>query len=156
MSGVCLRASVIEGPPFTSAQESLTREQYERFMRPFDLAFLEAIRGRGECHVLHAHGERLYWDRLLDYPVQAISWADVNGGPSITGARKQTPLTLMAGLDHVRFGEVSAARVREQVRRALAEGAGGRFILAPGCSLATYAYPPLIRAAREESARPAR
>jgi len=39
--------------------ESVTSEQYERFMRPFDLAFLEAIRGRGECHVLHAHGERL-------------------------------------------------------------------------------------------------
>jgi len=139
-----------------ATQESLTREQYERFMRPFDLAFLEAIRGRGECHVLHAHGERLYWDRLLDYPVQAISWADRNGGPSITEARTQTPLALMAGLDHVKFVEVGAARVREQVRRALAEGGATRFILAPGCSLATYAYPPLIRAARDESARPAR
>jgi uroporphyrinogen-III decarboxylase len=125
-------------------------------MRPFDLAFLEAIRGRGECHVLHAHGERLYWDRLLDYPAQAISWADRNGGPSITEARTQTPLALMAGLDHVKFVEVGAARVREQVRRALAEGGATRFILAPGCSLATYAYPPLIRAARDESARPAR
>jgi len=49
-----------------ASEESLTREQYERFMRPFDLEFLEAIRGRGECHVLHAHGERLYFDRLLD------------------------------------------------------------------------------------------
>jgi len=138
-----------------ATEESLTREQYERFMRPFDLALLEAIRGRGECHVLHAHGERLYWDRLLEYPVQALSWADLNGGPSIAEARKQTPLTLMAGLDHVRFVDVSATRVREQVRRALAAGGGTRFILAPGCSLATYAYPPLIRAAREESVRPA-
>jgi hypothetical protein len=55
----------------------------------------------------------------------------------------------------VKFVEVSAARVREQVRRALAASGDSRFILAPGCSLATYAYPPLIRAAREESARPA-
>ncbi len=139
-----------------ATQESLTREQYERFMRPFDLAFLEAIRGRGECHILHAHGERLYWDRLLDYPVQAISWADQNGGPSITEARAQTPLTLMTGLDHVRFVDTAASRVREQVRRALAEGGSSRFILAPGCSLATNAYPPLIRAARDESALPAR
>jgi uroporphyrinogen decarboxylase len=133
--------------------ESLTREQYERFMRPFDLAFLEAIAGRGECHVLHAHGEHLYLDRLLDYPVHALSWADLNGGPPIAEARQRTPLTLMAGLDHVRFVESSAGLVREQVRRALAAGGPTRFILAPGCSLPTYAYPPLIRAARDEAAR---
>ena len=136
--------------------ESVTPEQYERFMRPFDLALLEAIKGRGECHVLHAHGERLYFDRLADYPAHALSWADQNGGPSITEARKRTPFTLMAGLNHVTFTEVSAARVREQVRRAAAEGGPTRFILAPGCSLPTYAYPPLIRAAREESSHGAR
>lgn len=133
--------------------ESLTREQYERFMRPFDLAFLEAIRGRGECHVLHAHGERLYLDRLLDYPVHALSWADLNGGPSIAEARRLTPLTLMAGLDHVRFVEGSARLVRGQVSRALEAGGPTGFVLAPGCSLPTYAYPPLIRAARDESSK---
>jgi uroporphyrinogen decarboxylase len=131
--------------------ESVTLEQYERFMRPYDLAFLEAIRGRGECHVLHAHGERLHWDRLVDYPVHALSWADLNGGPSIAEARRRTRFTLMAGLDHVRFVESSARLVREQVARALQAGGPTGFILAPGCSLPTYAYPPLIRAARLES-----
>jgi uroporphyrinogen decarboxylase len=133
--------------------ESLTLEQYERFMRPFDLAFLEAIRGRGECHVLHAHGERLYLDRLLDYPVHALSWADVNGGPTVAEARRRTSLTLMTGLDHVKFAESSAALVRDGVRRALAAGGGTRFILAPGCSVPTYTYPPLLHAARDESAK---
>jgi uroporphyrinogen decarboxylase len=136
--------------------ESLTLEQYERFMRPYDLAFLEAIRGRGECHVLHAHGERLHWDRLVDYPVHALSWADLNGGPSIAEARRRTRFTLMAGLDHVRFVETSARLVREQVARALQAGGATGFILAPGCSLPTYAYPPLIRAARHESSGKAR
>lgn len=131
--------------------ESLTREQYERFMRPFDLELLKAIAGAGECQVLHAHGERLYLDRLLDYPVHALSWADLNGGPSIAEMRQRSPLTLMAGLDHVKFVETSAGLVRAQVRRALAEAGSTRFILAPGCSLPTYAYPPLIRAARAES-----
>ena len=133
--------------------ESLTPEQYERFMRPFDLAFLEAIRGRGECHVLHAHGERLYLDRLLDYPVHVLSWADLNGGPTVAEARRRTALTLMTGLDHVKFAESSAALVRDGVRRALAAGGATRFILAPGCSVPTYTYPPLLHAARDESAR---
>jgi len=132
--------------------ESLTLEQYERFMRPFDLQFLEAIRDRGQCHVLHAHGERLYLDRLLDYPVHVLSWSDLNGGPTIAEARKRTPLTLMSGLDHVRFAEMSADAVRRQVRAAREQGGPSHFFLAPGCSLPTFAYPPLIRAARAAAA----
>lgn len=131
--------------------ESLTLEQYERFMRPFDLQLFEAIRGMGECHVLHAHGERLYVDRLLDYPAHALSWADLNGGPSIAEIRRRTAMTVMTGLNHVTFAEESATLVREQVGRALAVGGNTRFILAPGCSLPTYTYPPLMRAARAAS-----
>jgi uroporphyrinogen decarboxylase len=131
-----------------ASEEELTAEQYERFMRPFDLELLEAIRGRGECHVLHAHGSRLYLDRLLDYPAQVLSWADLNGGPPIADVRRRTGLTLMAGLDHVKFPTVSAGAVRNEVAAARAQGGATRFILAPGCSVPTYSYPPLIQAAR--------
>ena len=54
----------------------------------------------------------------------------------------------MAGLDHVRFAEMSAEAVRTQVRAARTQGGPTRFFLAPGCSVPTYAYPPLIRTAR--------
>jgi hypothetical protein len=62
----------------------------------------------------------------------------------------------MAGLDHVRFVESSARLVRGQVARALDAGGPTGFVLAPGCSLPTYAYPPLIRAARDESSKASR
>ena len=129
--------------------ESVTPEQYARFMRPFDLQLLKAIRGKGECHILHAHGEKLYLDQLLEYPVHALSWADLNGGPSIAEIRRRTPLTLMAGLDHIKFPDVSVRLIREQVRTARAQAGNTRFILAPGCSVPTYSYPPLIKAARD-------
>lgn len=132
-----------------AAPESVTREQFERFMRPFDLEFLAAIRGRGECHVLHAHGAGPYFDRLLDYPVHVVSWADLNGGPSIADLRQRTDRVLMAGIDHVKFAYVSADAVRRQVREARAAGGSSRLILAPGCSVATYSFPPLITAARD-------
>ena len=80
---------------------------------------------------------------------------DLNGGPRIAEARRRTRFTLMSGLDHVRFAESSARLVRGQVARALNAGGATGFILAPGCSLPTYAYPPLIRAARDESSRSA-
>jgi uroporphyrinogen decarboxylase len=136
-----------------ASAETLTPEQYARFMRPFDLQLLSAVKGKGECHILHAHGERLYLDQLLDYPVHVLSWADLNGGPSIAEARRRTSLSLMAGLDHIKFPYVSAKVIRDQVKSALAQAGDTKFILAPGCSVPTYSFPPLIKAARD-AARP--
>jgi uroporphyrinogen decarboxylase len=130
--------------------ESLTPEQYERFMRPFDLAFLEAIHPFGELHVLHAHGKELYLDRLQDYPAHAISWADLDSGPSLTQMRRITPRALMGGIDHVNFPYVSAAKVREQIRSAVAQAGTRKLFIAPGCAIPSYSFPELIRAARAE------
>ena len=129
--------------------ETLKAEEYEKFMRPFDVDLLKFLQGKGECHILHAHGEKLYLDRILDYHVQVLSWADLNGGPTIAEARKKTPLTLMAGIDHVHFPNLSIHQVRDQVRAALAQAGDTRFILAPGCAIPTYSFTPLIRAIRE-------
>ena len=132
-----------------ASAESVTPEQYARFMRPFDLELLNAVRGNGECHILHAHGEKLYLDQILDYPVHVLSWADLNGGPSIAEIRRRTTLTLMAGLDHIKFPYVSARAIREQVKAARTQAGNTKFILAPGCSVPTYSFPPLIKAARD-------
>jgi uroporphyrinogen decarboxylase len=129
--------------------ETLKAEEYEKFMRPFDVDLLKFLQGKGECHILHAHGEKLYLDRMLDYHVQALSWADLNGGPTIAQARQKTPLTLMAGIDHVNFPNMSVKKVKEQVRAALAQAGDTRFILAPGCAIPTYSFTPLIKAIRE-------
>jgi uroporphyrinogen decarboxylase len=129
--------------------ETLKAEEYEKFMRPFDVDLLKFLRGKGECHILHAHGEKLYLDRMLDYHVQVLSWADLNGGPTIAEVRKKTPLTLMAGIDHVHFPNLSIHQVKDQVRAALAQAGGTRFILAPGCAIPTYSFTPLVRAIQE-------
>jgi uroporphyrinogen decarboxylase len=137
----------------TPSDEFVTRDQYERFVRPFDLALLGAIRGRGECHVLHAHGARVYLDRLLDYPVQAISWADRDSGPSLREVRGMTSLALMAGIGHGNFHYSPAATIRAEIRQAVEEAGREKLLLAPGCSVATDTFPELIRAARDESRR---
>ncbi|MGE5253261.1 MAG: uroporphyrinogen decarboxylase family protein [Planctomycetaceae bacterium] len=129
--------------------ETLKAQEYEKFMRPFDVDLLKSLQGKGECHILHAHGEKLYLDRMLDYRVQVLSWADLNGGPTIAEARRKTPLTLMGGVDHVHFPNLSIHQVKDQVRAALAQAGGTRFILAPGCAIPTYSFTPLIRAIRE-------
>lgn len=131
-----------------ASAEFLTEMQYEKFMRPFDLEFLKTIAENEKINILHAHGERLYLDRLFDYPVQILSWADLNGGPSIAEARKLTSLTLMAGIDHVRFPYLSLRTIRKQLKSTLEQAGNTRFILAPGCSIPTYSFPSLIHAIR--------
>jgi uroporphyrinogen decarboxylase len=133
--------------------ESVTLEQYERFMRPFDLAFLEAIRGLGEFHVLHAHGSRLHFDRLLDYPVHALSWADRESAPSLSEARGATTRALVGGIAHTSFPYRSAADLRAEVRSAIATAGRRKLLLAPGCAIPTYSFPELIRAVRDEATR---
>jgi uroporphyrinogen decarboxylase len=144
-------AGIFLSAPATA--ESLTAEQFERFMRPFDLALLEAVRGRGEFHVLHAHGNKLFLDRLLDYPVHALSWGDRTGGPSLGEARRRTPLALVGGIEHEHFPNRSAAEIRAEVRDAVADGGRERLLLAPGCAVPTYSFPDLIRAARDAATR---
>lgn len=136
-----------------ATEESLDREQFERFMRPYDLALLGAIRDRGECHILHAHGNRLHWSQLLDYPVHAISWGDRQGGPTLAAARRDTRLPLVGGIDHAAFADLSAAALRGQIAGAVAEAGRERLLLAPGCAVASYSYPELIRVACDAAAR---
>jgi uroporphyrinogen decarboxylase len=130
--------------------DALTAEQYERFMRPFDVAFLEAIRPFGEFHVLHAHGKEIYLDRLQEYPVHAISWADRESGPPLALMRRVTTKALMGGLEHENFAYTSAAKLREQVRSAVAEAGPRKLFIAPGCAIPSYSFPELIRAVRAE------
>jgi len=144
-------AGIFYSVPATA--ESVTREQYERFMRPFDLAFLEAIGEAGELHVLHAHGTRLYFDRLLDYPVHAISWGDRDGGPSLAEARRRTAMALVGGIEQNHFPDVPASRIRDQIRDAVAEAGRTRLLLAPGCAVPSYSFPELIRVARDAATR---
>lgn len=134
-----------------ASAEFLSREHFERFMRPYDVALLESIRGRDRLNVLHAHGGKLFLDRLLDYPVRAVSWADRDTGPSLADVRAKTALPLMGGLTHTNFAYASAATLRAQVRDAIAATGGRGLFLAPGCAVPTYTFPELLRAVRDES-----
>lgn len=136
-----------------ASTEFVSRDQYERFMRPYDLALLEAIRGRGTLHVLHAHGNHIFFDQMIEYPVQALSWADRDSGPTLGEARRRTDLALMGGISQGRFAYESAAHIRGQIRGALADAGREKLFLAPGCALPSYTFPELIHAARDAAAR---
>ena len=86
---------------------------------------------------------------MLDYPVHVLSWADLNGGPSIEEAKKQTDLPLMAGIDHVRFPDLTVPEMRAQVKEAIRQAGDRGLIVAPGCAVPTWSFTPMYHAVRD-------
>lgn len=111
---------------------TVTQEEYETFGRPYDLRVLEAVTG-AEVLILHAHGEGIYFDLLLDYPVHALNWHDRRTPPSLAEAQKRYGGCVVGGIDELRFSDRTPEEVEAEVREALAQTGGLRHIVAPGC-----------------------
>ncbi|MCS7234438.1 MAG: uroporphyrinogen decarboxylase family protein [Armatimonadota bacterium] len=111
---------------------AVTEEEYEVFGRPYDLRVLEAAAG-AEVLLLHAHGDRPYFDLLAGYPVHALNWHDRRTPPSLREARARYSGCLCGGLDEATFADRDPAQVAEEAREALAQTGGVGHVVAPGC-----------------------
>jgi uroporphyrinogen decarboxylase len=130
---------------------ALTREEYERFGRAYDMRVLEAVRGRDRFNVLHVCGDQIYYADTASYPVQAISWnTESAGNPSLAQMQAHTLSAVMGGVgeDGVLL-EGSPADVTAAVTAALAETGGHRTIVAPGCSVIPATPLENLRAMRD-------
>jgi uroporphyrinogen decarboxylase len=128
--------------------DAVTPEQFDRFVRPFAHPLLEQIAAGGGATILHAHGSRLHFDRILKLPAQALSWADRAAGPTLAEARRVTDRPLIGGIDHARFNRMSRVEVRRQVREAVEQIGPRGLLLAGGCSIPPNAFADLIQGAR--------
>ena len=128
----------------------LTDELYNVFGRPYDLRVLEAAAG-AELNILHVCRPNNMLAALLDYPAAAVNWAmHAPGNESLGAAQSKTAKAVMGGVDE-RHALLSGSPedVRAQVREALRQTGGRRFLLAPGCSIAPNTPPENLRAAVE-------
>jgi len=129
--------------------DNATADQYREFGRPYDLRVLEAVQG-AEMNVLHICRPRNMFDLLADYPVHAINWAAGEpGNPSLkeglarltdpppgrAGGQARSDKAVMGGVAVATVAEGTPDEVTAEVRQALSETEGRRFLLAPGCSI---------------------
>jgi uroporphyrinogen decarboxylase len=112
----------------------MSADTYAALAAPHDRAVLATLR-RSDMLMLHIHGENgSYFDLLKDYDVDALSWEDRLGGPTLTEARRRTDKCLIGGIDHVRAVTATATEVRAEADDAIRQTGGRGFILAPGCT----------------------
>lgn len=115
--------------------DNTTAEQYLEFGRPYDLRMLEAVQGAA-MNVLHVCRPRNMFDLLADYPVHAINWAvGEAGNPGLKQALDRTQRAVMGGVSVSTVAQGTPDDVAKEVRQALSETAGQRFLLAPSCSI---------------------
>jgi uroporphyrinogen decarboxylase len=112
----------------------LTRGEYAEFAKAYDRVVLEAVAGRSWFNILHAHGENVMVDQILDYPVQAFNYHDREAGPPLRELRRRTDRCLIGGIgQNTTLVHGTPAELDAQVKDAWAQVDRRGLILGPGC-----------------------
>jgi uroporphyrinogen decarboxylase len=144
----------------TANEGYLTPVEYADFAKKYDLFVLEAVQNRSWLNILHLHGEKVMFDQVLDYPVQALNYHDREAGPPLAEIRKRTNKCLIGGLgENTTLVRGTPRDVDAQVRDAWRQVNRRGLILGPGC-VANHEAPEdnvlQLRRSVEESASPLR
>lgn len=140
-----------------AASEILTRQEFLRFVKPPTMKLLTALSRSGPMTTAHIHGENLFFDDCLDFPVPVLNWWDRGpSGPSLAEAKRKTDACVMGGIDQRLVARTSPGFLRQHVREGLHLGGERRFFLANGCTIDSWVYPGSIRAIVEAGRYPAR
>jgi uroporphyrinogen decarboxylase len=111
----------------------LTQDEYLEFGRSYDLPLLQAATD-GWLNLLHLHGEEIYFDLFIDYPVQIINWHDLETKPDLQTGLENFPGAVCGGMrQEATINLGTAAQVEREAMTAIKATGGKRFILGTGC-----------------------
>ncbi len=137
-----------------AASELISRENFLRFVKPPVMKVFEAISSLGIMNTAHIHGEDLYFEDVLDFPVDVFSWWDRGPrGPSLQWVKERIKGCVMGGINQKIVARTTREYLRNHVREAIELGGKTRFFLANGCSSDTWGYPPSMLAIVDEAKR---
>lgn len=131
-----------------------TDEEFEQWIKPFDLQIMKAIKDAGGYCFLHICKDQLNMDRYKDYGPYAdvVNWGVYEAPFSLEDGRKMfAGKTIMGGLPnrHGVLVDGPAEAVKEETRKVIGEFGRTHFILGADCTLATEQDMNLLKAAVE-------
>ena len=118
-----------------ASHDLLSSAEYAEFGRQYDLQVLEAM--QGSPVILHVCNQQNMLYALLDYPVDAFSWAPSDpGNPTLKAVHREAPArAVMGGLSKTALTESSSDKAVAEAKQAYAETGGVGWICAPDCSV---------------------
>lgn len=131
-----------------SREGYMTLDEWEEFVRPYDLIVLDAL--RNHFAILHTCGMFSNPQRFADYPVQIIHWAETAPGNTSLAASVDWigDKAIMGGVNEQLFGTGAAEQIAACAAHSVQAHARRPFILAPECSVAPNTSEDEYRALR--------
>ena len=131
-----------------------TDEEFDKWIKPFDLQIMKAIKDAGGYCFLHICKDQLNMDRYKDYGPYAdvVNWGVYEAPFSLEDGRKMfAGKTIMGGLPnrHGVLVDGPAEAVKEETRKVIEDFGRTHFILGADCTLATEQDMDLLKAAVE-------
>ncbi|AEC01354.1 uroporphyrinogen decarboxylase family protein [Parasphaerochaeta coccoides] len=130
------------------------KEMFEEYGKKYDIRNIQKIKDRTWFNMAHVcHGDAALSEWFLDYPVEALNWADQDSEQhSFAEMRRLTDVVLVGGLNHSTHGSYKdlsvmikspsdlsgtcrdeiKARIKVKIRNAIA-AAGSKVIISGGC-----------------------
>ncbi|MFW9926196.1 MAG: uroporphyrinogen decarboxylase family protein [Candidatus Thorarchaeota archaeon] len=122
-----------------STKSSVTDQQYEEFVYPYDIKLISRLQGKAKFIVMHLHArednEEIRFDKIAKTRgVDAINWEDQTSAISLIQGKKKFRGAVLGGIDHNGvFRNGTPEEAEEQVLEAVKEAGLERLIVAPGC-----------------------
>ena len=123
-----------------ATEKRVTRDEFRAFGEQYDLQLLEAIHAAKPDFIFcHVHGLDIYFDELMNYPVDVLNWHDRLTAPSLKEAREilraaNNRKAIAGGIDEWNvLAKKSHEEALAQARDAVAQAGERGFILAAGC-----------------------
>jgi uroporphyrinogen decarboxylase len=133
-------------------RDLLSEAECRRFQRAYDRPVLEAA-AAAPFNVLHVCGAGVLFDEFVDYPVQAVSWAQAEGNPSLADGRRRSGRAAMGGLPaKPLIATLTPDAVAARARAAVTDMDGRGLLLGPDCSINPDTPDALLHAARDAAA----
>lgn len=125
----------------------LTREEWDTFVKPYDLQMMEAMKPMKI--MVHACGMQVNPEWFSNYPIDILHWPEsATGNPALDTAPQWLgkSITPMGGCDERLFGQNKAEEIGAATRSTLKRMKDIPFVLAPDCSLALSTYDDELKA----------
>jgi uroporphyrinogen decarboxylase len=126
----------------------LAPAEYAVFGRPYDLQILGCVPD-GWLKLLHLHGQDVYFEAFVDYPIDVINWHDRETRPTLAEGQRQFAGAVAGGIRQIEtLLRGAPTQVQDEALDAWQQTAGRRFILGTGCVSMITTPEANLRAAR--------
>jgi len=125
-----------------------SQEEFERYIKPYDLRVLRAVEGAGEVNILHMCKDNVRLEPYADYPAHVVNWGENEDNPPLEEGRALFGRPILGGV-HFRGPVVNGpeSAIRDEVHGALDRLGAQGLLLGADCTLPTSTPYANIRAA---------